>query len=294
MASKKHGLGRGLDALLAPVEETAPAQVNEGQREVPLNLIDPNPDQPRKEFDAAKLNELANSIREHGVLQPLLVVPRGERYLLVAGERRWRAARLAGLTQVPVLLRDYSAQQIAEIALVENLQRDDLNALDEAIGIRALLETFHLTQEQVSQRLGMSRPAVTNSLRLLALPAAVQDSLRRGLLSPGHARALAGLADDIPAMVSLALQAEEGKLTVRQLEEQVRKAKQPKPEPGAKAPGQDFGELEENLMQALGTRVHVQGTLRKGKIVVEYFNRDDLERIFELAARLAQENGGKA
>lgn len=291
MAVKKHGLGRGLDALLAPVnleEESTPAQ-----QQVPLNLIDPNPNQPRKAFDTYKLQELADSIREHGILQPLLVVPRDDRYLLVAGERRWRAARLAGLTEAPVLLRDYTPQQIAEIALVENLQRDDLNALDEALGIRSLLETFHLTQEQVSQRLGMSRPAVTNALRLLQLPETVQDSLRRGLLSAGHARALAGLNDDIPAMMQLALRAEEGKLTVRQTEELVRRAKQRTASPKkARDLGayEDFAELEERLMQAFGTRVHVQGSLQKGKIVVEYFNRDDLERIYDLAASLAGKN----
>jgi len=295
MATKKRGLGRGLDALLAPVEEpTAAEAAARAQQSIALNLIDPNPEQPRKAFDAAKLEELASSIREHGVLQPLLVVQRGGRYLLVAGERRWRAARLAGLTQVPVLVRDYTAQQIALMALVENLQRDDLNALDEAMGIRSLLETFHLTQEQVSQRLGMSRPAVTNALRLLTLPGAVQDSLRRGLISPGHARALAGLNGDTAAQTALALQVEDGKLTVRQLEELVRKAKQPKTPPAPKPAGltQDFTELEECLMQVLGTRVHVQGTLKKGKIVVDYYNRDDLERIYELAVRLAQESAG--
>lgn len=291
MAVKKHGLGRGLDALLAPVdleEVSTPAQ-----QQVPLNLIDPNPNQPRKAFDTYKLQELADSIREHGILQPLLVVPRDDRYLLVAGERRWRAARLAGLTEAPVLLRDYTPQQIAEIALVENLQRDDLNVLDEALGIRSLLETFHLTQEQVSQRLGMSRPAVTNALRLLQLPETVQDSLRRGLLSAGHARALAGLNGDIPAMMQLALRAEEGKLTVRQTEELVRRAKQRTASPKkARDLGayEDFAELEERLMQAFGTRVHVQGSLQKGKIVVEYFNRDDLERIYDLAASLAGKN----
>ncbi|MDD4797086.1 MAG: ParB/RepB/Spo0J family partition protein [Eubacteriales bacterium] len=291
MAVKKHGLGRGLDALLAPVTEepTAPAQ-----QHISLNLIDPNPNQPRKEFDSYKLQELADSIREHGILQPLLVVPRGDRYLLVAGERRWRAARLAGLTQAPVLLRDYTPQQIAEIALVENLQRDDLNALDEALGIRSLLETFTLTQEQVSQRLGMSRPAVANALRLLQLPDTVQDSLRRGLLTAGHARALAGLNDDIPALMQIALRAEEGKLTVRQTEDLVRKAKQPRAaakKTGAWGVYEDFAELEERLMQVLGTRVHVQGSLQKGKIVIEYFNRDDLERIYDLAVGLSGKKG---
>lgn len=282
MATRKKGLGRGLDALLSP------NMTQDMREEIPLHLIDPNPDQPRKDFDAQKLQELADSIREHGILQPLLVVPQGDRYLLVAGERRWRAARLAGLNQAPVLVRDYDARQIAEIALVENLQRDDLNALDEALGVRALIETFHITQEQVAQRLGISRPAVTNALRLLALPAPVQEGLRKGSLSAGHARALAGL-DDAQLVLSLAKKAENGGMSVRQLEAAVRRHKQPQAEklPAGRT---DFGDLEENLMHALGTRVHVQGTAKKGKIIVEYFNRDDLERIYELAQRMARES----
>ena len=282
-ATKKYGLGRGLDALLADPEKP------EAASELDILAIDPNPNQPRRQFDEEKLNELRDSIMAHGVLQPLLVVRRDDRYLLVAGERRWRAARLAGLKRVPALVRDYTDQQIAEIALVENLQRDDLNALDEAEGIRSLLQTFELTQEQVAERLSMSRPAVTNALRLLGLPTQVQNFLRASQLSAGHARALAGLEDEA-LMGRLALQAVQNGLSVREMEELVRRAKltpeQKKIVTHEKAPI-EFREFEEKLMHAFGTKVKVKGDLKRGSIVVSYYNREDLERLYALADRLA-------
>lgn len=282
---QKHGLGRGLDALLA-----APG-VTENTSEVDINSIDPNPDQPRLHFNEEKLNELSASIREHGVLQPLLVVRKGDRYLLVAGERRWRASRMAGLKQVPVIIRDYSTQQVAEISLVENLQRDDLNALEEAMGIRSLIETFSLTQEQVAERLSMSRPAVTNSLRLLTLPLSIQDWMMAGQLSAGHGRAIAALEDQ-QAQITIARRAIDSGLSVREVEDLARRSKMTKEEKATVTPvrhAPEFREFEELLMKALGTKVRVRGTLDKGTIQIEYFNRQDLERLFEFAAHHAKE-----
>ncbi len=281
----KHGLGRGLDALLAAPGDT------EHTIEVDINAIDPNPDQPRLHFDEEKLNELCASIKEHGVLQPLLVVRRGERYMLVAGERRWRASRMAGLKQVPVIIREYNNQQVAEISLVENLQRDDLNALEEAMGIKSLIETFQLTQEQVAERLSMSRPAVTNSLRLLTLPLSIQDWMMAGQLSAGHGRAIAALEDQ-NLQVTIARKAIDGGLSVREVEDMARRSRMTREEketitPVKRAP--EFKEFEELLMRALGTKVRVRGTLDRGTIQIDYYNRQDLERLFEFAARQAKE-----
>lgn len=282
---QKHGLGRGLDALLA-----APGEL-ESTVELDINLIDPNPEQPRLHFDEEKLNELCASIKEHGILQPLITVPRGDRYLLVAGERRWRAARMAGLKHVPALVREYSTQQVAEISLVENLQRDDLNALEEAKGIQSLLDTFHLTQEQVAERLSMSRPAVTNSLRLLTLPDSIQDWLLEGKLSAGHARAIVAV-DDTAQQLTLARRAIDDALSVREMEAVVRKSKMTKEQRQAIAPvihPPEFKQFEEMLMKAFGTKAHVSGTLEKGAITIRYFSRQDLERLYDIAARLVKE-----
>jgi ParB family transcriptional regulator, chromosome partitioning protein len=282
---QKHGLGRGLDALL-----TTPSEV-ENTTEIDINSIDPNPDQPRMHFDEEKLNELCSSIKEHGILQPLIVVRQGTRFMLVAGERRWRASRMAGLKHVPVLVREYSSQQIAEISLVENLQRDDLNPLEEAKGIRSLIETFELTQEQVGERLSMSRPAVTNSLRLLTLPAPIQDWVMEGHLSAGHARAIAAIEDD-SLQLSLARRTIDGGLSVREIEDLVRKSRLSKEQKQAVTPVRhppEFREFEEVLMKLFGTKVQVRGTLDKGSISIDYYTRQDLERLYELSARFVKE-----
>lgn len=285
-AKQKHGLGRGLEALLDSPEG------EENTLEIDINSIDPNPDQPRIQFDEAKLNELCASIREHGVLQPLLVVRHGDRYVLVAGERRWRAARMAGLRQVPALIRDYSPQQMAEISLVENLQRDDLNPLEEAKGIRSLIETFTLTQEQVADRLSMSRPAVTNSLRLLSLPETIQDFVLGGALSAGHARAVAAV-EAPEVQLSIARRAIDNGLSVREVEELARRSKAAAEQKFVVTPArppQEFKEFEELLMKAFGTKAHVGGTLDKGTVTIQYYNRQDLERLYAIATKLAREN----
>jgi ParB family transcriptional regulator, chromosome partitioning protein len=225
-------------------------------------------------------------------LQPLLVVRQGGRYVLVAGERRWRAARMAGLRQVPALIREYSPQQMAEISLVENLQRDDLNPLEEAKGIRSLIDTFELTQEQVADRLSMSRPAVTNSLRLLSLPASIQDYILAGSLSAGHARAIAAL-EDLNVQLSIARRAIDMGLSVREVEDLARRSKMTREQKEAITPVRhppEFMEFEELLMKAFGTKAHVRGTLERGSITLEYYSRQDLERLFDLAAQLVKEN----
>jgi len=194
---KKGGLGRGLNVFFSePVQEEENSALPGELRTVSILNVDPNPHQPRRTFDPEKLQELADSIAEHGVLQPPVVVQRGDRYHLVAGERRWRAARLANLKEIPVRVMDLSDREMAEISLIENLQRDDLNPMEEAAGIRALMQDFSLTQEEAAKRLGKSRSAVANSIRLLNLPQAVQTHVREGRLSAGHARVLAGIGDE--------------------------------------------------------------------------------------------------
>lgn len=283
---KKTGLGKGLESLF--ILEQKAAGVNT-PTEISIVDIDPNPNQPRKNFNSEKLDELAESIRNHGLLQPLVVTPQGSRYLLVAGERRWRAARLAGLSLVPAVVMNLDAKAIAEIALVENLQRDDLNPLEEAEGIAQLMEQFSITQEDAAQRLGRSRPAIANALRLLQLTAPVKAMVRDGKLTAGHARALAAVHDET-LQVQLAQMTLEEELSVRQLEDTLRKLKK-QSEAEKKVPVKEsqpeFTELEDRLMRALGTRVIVKGNMDKGRIILEYFQRDDLERIFEIATHLA-------
>lgn len=280
---KRSGLGRGLDALFAvedqgTAHETPPA-------EIPISEIDPNPNQPRRHFDPEKLQELARSIALHGVLQPLLVTPRDGRYLLVAGERRWRAARQAGLSTVPALVREMDDEQVAALTLVENLQRDDLNPMEEARGFQQLMERFRMTQAQAAERVGKSRSAVANALRLLTLPEPVQEMVARGHLSAGHARCLAGM-EGAARQTALAKKAVDQGLSVRQLEALSRAAK-----PRAKAdrsapPAPELEEFIAMLRGAFGTRVSIQGDLERGHIVLSYYSRDDLERIYQIVQGL--------
>lgn len=301
-ARKKGGLGKGLEALFgdnlaAPVSPDAPAPqaaedtASSAPQLIPIVDIDPNRYQPRQEFDPEALQELSQSIATHGVLQPVLVTPREGRYMLVAGERRWRAARLAGLTELPALILDMDDKAAAEAALVENLQRSDLNALEEAEGIAHLMSSFSLTQQQAAERLGRSRPAIANSLRLLQLPQELQQGVRDGRLSSGHARCLAGVKD-AQRQRTLAQWTVERGLSVRQLEELARKPIDP-PAPRKATPSgppsPEFAELEDLLRQMMGTKVEVKGSLEKGKIVLEYYSREDLERLYEMAAQWGQQ-----
>ncbi len=278
MAMKK-GLGRGLDALLGDYTQPTP----EGVQQVDIRRIDTNAGQPRKDFDQEKLQELADSIRQHGVVQPILLRQNGERYVIVAGERRFRAARLAGLDQVPAIVKDLDEAQVMEVALIENLQREDLNPIEEAAAIRFLMQQHDLTQEEVSKRLSKSRPAIANSLRLLSLPEPVQAYLRNGKLQAGHARALAGLQDPEAQAVLADKIVGEG-LSVRAAEslarEQGQKPPRQKKEPPATDP--DLAAAEASLREWLGTKVSIQGNSQRGRIIIEYYNAELLQGIYDL------------
>lgn len=281
----KKGLGKGLDALLGDFT-AAPA---EGVKQVDVHDIDTNLEQPRKAFDEEKLRELAASISVHGVVQPILVRPNGTRFTIVAGERRFRAARMAGLERVPVVVRDMQDAEVLEVALVENLQREDLNPIEEAAGIRFLMQQHDLTQEEVSSRLGKSRPAIANALRLLNLPGSVQDLLREGKLLPGHARALVTIKEEgaqealAQKIASEGLSAREAEVRAKALiagsaEEPVSRAAQKEKQ----NPDADLAEAEARLREKLATKVTIFGSQRSGKIIIEYFSKDDLNGLYDL------------
>ena len=280
MAAKKGGLGRGLDALFADnsIEEIASTSA------VKLKIMDiePNRDQPRKIFDEDALAELADSIAKHGVIQPLLVRPMPDgSYQLVAGERRWRASRMAGLTEVPVVIKELSDDEAMALALIENLQREDLTAIEEAQGIKALMDTLSLTQDEAAERVGKSRPAVANALRLLKLPDSVIALVSDGKLSPGHARALLGFKDEQDIIETADLIIEKG-LTVRDVEKLVKKRnKEPKAEKPAARRASYYDEVELALTDFLGRKVKV-GTKpgkESGVLEIDFFDKDDLTRL---------------
>lgn len=280
MAAKKGGLGRGLDALFADnsIEEIASTSA------VKLKIMDiePNRDQPRKIFDEDALAELADSIAKHGVIQPLLVRPMPDgSYQLVAGERRWRASRMAGLTEVPVVIKELSDDEAMALALIENLQREDLNAIEEAQGIKALMDTLSLTQDEAAERVGKSRPAVANALRLLKLPDSVIALVSDGKLSPGHARALLGFKDEQDIIETADLIIEKGR-TVRDVEKLVKKRnKEPKAEKPAARRASYYDEVELALTDFLGRKVKV-GTKpgkESGVLEIDFFDKDDLTRL---------------
>lgn len=280
MAAKKGGLGRGLDALFADnsIEEIASTSA----LKLKIMDIEPNRDQPRKIFDEDALAELADSIAKHGVIQPLLVRPMPDgSYQLVAGERRWRASRMAGLTEVPVVIKELSDDEAMALALIENLQREDLNAIEEAQGIKALMDTLSLTQDEAAERVGKSRPAVANALRLLKLPDSVIALVSDGKLSPGHARALLGFKDEQDIIETADLIIEKG-LTVRDVEKLVKKRnKEPKAEKPAARRASYYDEVELALTDFLGRKVKV-GTKpgkESGVLEIDFFDKDDLTRL---------------
>ena len=287
MAKKSHGLGRGLDALLPEADES----LSGGVQEIAIGDIDPNPDQPRRVFQEESIAQLAQSIREQGVLQPILVTPEdGGRSRIVAGERRWRASRAAGLDAVPCLVRDLDVIQQMEIALVENLQREDLNPIEAARGIRSLMQQCGYTQEAVANRLSKSRPAVANLLRLLTLPEEVMALVEKGALSAGHARVLAGMEDDA-AKLALARETVDRGYSVRQLEALAasRKPETKKPAPARHALPTELRELESRVRETLGVRATLSGTAKKGKIVLQYYSQEELEHLSDLLSRLGDE-----
>ena len=290
MATRKGGLGKGLEALFVDneTEEITPSTLK-------LTEIEPNREQPRKDFDEKALSELADSIREHGVLQPLLVRPlKDGRYQLIAGERRWRASRMAGLTEVPVIVRDLDDQAAMELALIENLQRTDLNIMEEAAGYRELMERYGMTQEVVAKRVGKSRPAVANALRMLALPEATARLVREGKLTAGHARALLGLPDsaEIDPLAERVLA--EG-LSVRETERLVADRKvspEKKPQPAVKNWGED-SRLKQTVLylsEYFGRKAQIKakkdGT---GRIVIDFYSKEDLEALLKQMCGLDHE-----
>lgn len=295
MAAAKHKnepLGKGLGALfgsgdvdiISEINSTAPQGA--AVSEIPLIDIEPNRNQPRKDFDADKLEALAESIKEHGVVSPILVTPnKNGTYKIVAGERRWRASKLAGLHEIPCIVKEFDDREVSELALVENLQRDDLNPIEEAEGYKHLMETFSLTQDEVAKKVGKSRSAVANSLRLNNLCPEVKDMLKEDKLTQGHARALLTLPTETQLM--LAEKIVQDGLNVRQAEALAQNAASGKPAPTKRAVNpmtqKYYKDLENNLSSLFGTKVKISEGAKKGKIEIEYYSKDDLERIlFEL------------
>ncbi|HLO02756.1 MAG TPA: ParB/RepB/Spo0J family partition protein [Symbiobacteriaceae bacterium] len=283
----KKGLGRGLGALIPELESAD--KERQTIAELEIKLVDRNPQQPRREFDSVKLNELADSVREHGVVQPIVVKPVGERYQIVAGERRWRAAQLAGLTKVPAVVRSFTEQEQMEIALIENLQREDLNPLEEAEAYRVLLDQFGLTQEELSRRLGKSRPQISNTLRLLQLPDSVRDHVRASRLSMGHAKVLLGV-DDTGLQQELADVTLARGLSVRELEAMITRSAEESPSKRERKPlTVEMRAVEGRLREYFGTPVKLQFVGEKGKLEITFFGEDGLQRIMDALGAAEQE-----
>ncbi len=291
MAAKARGLGKGLDSLIPSgtsekvKTDSKPEKVSEKpDTYVDINLVEPNREQPRKHFDEDALQELADSIKLHGVIQPIVVQDRKSYYEIIAGERRWRASKLAGLKQVPVIIRNYTEQEIVEISLIENIQREDLNPIEEAQAYKRLLEEFNLKQDEVAEKVSKSRTAVTNSLRLLKLCDEVQQMIISNMLSTGHARAIISV-EDPEEQYALAQKIFDEKMSVRDVEKYIKgmnKTAKPK-KPKNESLEAIYESTEEKLKNALGTKVQITSREKEGsgKIDIEFYNHDDFERIIE-------------
>ncbi len=279
MAPKKSGLGKGLEALFAD------NAADVATRSLRVADIEPNQDQPRKHFDESALAELADSIRQFGIIQPIAVRPLpGGGYQIIAGERRWRAARMAGLAEVPVVVLELTEAETMEIALVENLQREDLNPMEEAEGYRALADQFGLTQDQIANKVGRSRPAVANALRLLTLPDKVRELVERGALSAGHARALLALGDE-QAIEALAEEAVKKGLTVRELEAIAAKRSRSERLPAKKLPNAYHREMAVALAEQLARPVKIEQSGKKGRLILEFYSDAELRELAEKLVR---------
>lgn len=311
MKQMNRGLGRGLSALFSDTEEayenaakspfsedipSAPLPEDiKGLKEVDIDLVRPNPNQPRKHFDEEALAELADSIKKHGLIMPIVVnnMENG-RYMIIAGERRYRAAKMAGKTTIPVVVRSYSDREIKEISLIENLQREDLNPIEAANAMKQLMDEYHLTQEELAERIGKSRPAVTNTLRLLSLAPEVISMVSSGRLSAGHARALVTLPED--AQYKLATDAVKDGLSVRDIERSVRdyfaspEELADKKEKKKQQVSIELKDLVERMRHAFKTKVSLIGNDRKGRIYIDYYNTDDLDRINEIVELAEKSN----
>ena len=298
---KAKGLGKGLSALFSETEEdygksllfeednvpTSEKQVNE----IDIGLIFANPNQPRKVFDQTALEELAASISKHGVIMPIIVNKSGDRYMIIAGERRFRASKIAGLSTVPVIIKNYNEKQIKEISLIENLQREDLNPIEAATAMRSLMNDYGMTQEELADRIGKSRPAIANTLRLLSLSAEVIKMVANAELSAGHARALVAVPHD--DQIKLAQTAVKEGLSVREVEKRVKDYFDP-PEVKAKKKikqelSNELKELISDMQRVLGTKVNAIGNDKKGRIYIDYYTRDDLDRISDIIEMLKKE-----
>lgn len=303
MAVRNKGLGKGLDALIQDKKATKPAKTEDkalseekqasgsGELMVKINMVEPNRDQPRKNFEEDALLELADSIKQMGVLQPLLVRKRKDYYEIIAGERRWRAAKMAGLKEVPVIIKDYTEQEIVEIALIENIQRENLNPIEEAMAYKKLLEEFHLKQDEVAERVSKSRTAVTNSMRLLKLNEKVQQMIIDDMITTGHARALLAI-DDQEQQYILANKIFDEKLSVRETEKLIKDIKNPKKEK-VKKPVENaflYQDLADKMKEVMGTKVSISSKGNgKGKIEIEYYSDKELERMFDMIMSIGRE-----
>lgn len=307
MAGKKSGLGRGLDALFpektvqskpktvktvkeekkvaVDTKKSSQQETSNGERMMKISMIEPNREQPRKKFDEDALQELSESIKQYGILQPLLVSDKKDYYEIVAGERRWRAAKMAGLKEVPVVVKEFSTQEIVEISLIENIQREDLNPVEEAMAYKRLIDEFHLKQDEIAERVSKSRTAVTNSMRLLKLDSRVQQMMVDEMISAGHARAILAISDP-EQQYNVAMKVFDEKLSVRETEKLVKSILTPtKKKPVVSNPTEDaiYESLEEKMKGITGTRVFIHRKKNnKGKIEIEYYSRDDLDRIIDL------------
>ena len=292
MAVKRGGLGKGLDSLI-PDHKTVKTterkkqeveEKKEGEQLININKIEPNHEQPRRNFEEDSLLELADSIKQFGVLQPLIVQKRHDYYEIIAGERRWRAAKMAGIKEIPVIIKEYTKREAVEIALIENIQRENLNPIEEAMAFKRLLTEFSLKQDEVAERVSKSRTTVTNSMRLLKLDERVQQMIVDDMISTGHARTLLAI-EDHEEQYNLANKIFDEKLSVRETEKLIKELKNPKKEKEKKVIDHDFiyKDLEERMKTVMGTKVHVNPkTKGKGKIEIEYYSDEELERIFEL------------
>ncbi|MBE5755213.1 MAG: ParB/RepB/Spo0J family partition protein [Clostridiales bacterium] len=289
----KRGLGRGLDSLFGEYSAEEPAEVKEKvvekvekvvvnePKEIDIGLIDRNPDQPRKIFEETALQELADSIKNHGVIQPIIVKENEGRYVIIAGERRWRASRLAGIKTIPCVVKNYTEREISEIAIIENLQREDLNPIESAKAIRNLINQYDLTQDEVADKIGKSRPAVANTLRLLALPENIISLVENNKITAGHARALLAV-DDSAKQKEIALSIIENDLTVRDVENLIKALNKPVVEKQVKVQSLELKDFSEQIKRVLSTKVEIKGDDNKGKIVINYYSKDDLNRIYDI------------
>lgn len=278
---KRKAIGRGLNALFPDTTFETDTKANDGIM-IDINLIDNNIKQPRKDFDEEKLNELSESIKQHGVVQPIIVTKRNDRYLIVAGERRYRASRLAGLKEVPVLIREMTDDEVYEIALIENIQREDLNPVEEALAIRSLMQAQNLTQDQVAEKLGKKRSTITNSLRILNLPDSIHCYIKSGELQTGHAKVLLSAKEEVRE--ELAERAANEGWTVKMLEEKVSGERKNPNQTRKKKDERDpaIRDAEEELRRFLDTKVQIKGDINRGKVVIDYYSYETLEAIYNL------------